>query len=157
MLYVLDMCRLSKTLLKFVGSNLTPAEAFFWCSLLPVLSYLTTTGQATLSVKEWNRKMKIKQRKRTVVIKNLHSADISDQKTKSVYFKLRPLVPLITPLPNTVYAFFIFRVWGGPWHSGPPPYASVYKPPKWKRETSFRAVAGAVRESAVCLHRSFAT
>jgi len=27
-------------LLKFVGSNLTPAEAFFWCSLLPVLSYL---------------------------------------------------------------------------------------------------------------------
>jgi len=32
-----------------------------------------------------------------------------------------------------------------------------YKPPKRKRETSFRAVASAVRESAVCLHRSFAT
>jgi len=35
--------------------------------------------------------MKIKQRKRTVVIKNLRSVYISDQKTKSVYFKLRPL------------------------------------------------------------------
>jgi len=32
-----------------------------------------------------------------------------------------------------------------------------YKPPKWKRKTSFRAIASAVRESAVCLHRSFAT
>jgi len=32
-----------------------------------------------------------------------------------------------------------------------------YKPPKWKRKISFRAVASAVRESAVCLHRSFAT
>ena len=32
-----------------------------------------------------------------------------------------------------------------------------YKPHKWKRKTSFRAVASAVRESAVCLHRSFAT
>jgi len=31
-----------------------------------------------------------------------------------------------------------------------------YKSPKWKRETSFRAVASAVRESAVCVHRSFA-
>jgi len=34
--------------------------------------------------------MKIKQRKRTVVIKKLRSAYISEQKTKSVYFKLRP-------------------------------------------------------------------
>ena len=32
-----------------------------------------------------------------------------------------------------------------------------YKPPKWKRKTSFWAIASAVRESAVCLHRSFAT
>jgi len=39
--------------------------------LLPVLSYLTATCEAILSVKEWNRKMKIKQRKRTVVIKKL--------------------------------------------------------------------------------------
>jgi len=38
--------------------------------------------------------MKIKQRKCTVVIKNLRSAYISDQKTNSVYFKLRPLPPL---------------------------------------------------------------
>jgi len=37
--------------------------------------------------------MKIKQRKRAVVIKKLRSAYISDQKTKSVYFKLRPLPP----------------------------------------------------------------
>jgi len=40
-------------LLKFVGSNLTPAEALFQCSLLPVLSYLTATCEAIiLSVKE---------------------------------------------------------------------------------------------------------
>jgi len=32
-----------------------------------------------------------------------------------------------------------------------------YKPPKLKRKTSFRAVASAVRGSAVCLHRRFAT
>jgi len=32
-----------------------------------------------------------------------------------------------------------------------------YKPPKWKRRTRFRAIVSAVRESAVCLHRSFAT
>jgi len=29
-----------------------------------------------------------------------------------------------------------------------------YKPTKWKRKTSFSAIASAVRESAVCLHRS---
>jgi len=33
--------------------NLTPAEAFFWCSLLLVLSYLTVTCEAILAVKEW--------------------------------------------------------------------------------------------------------
>jgi len=32
-----------------------------------------------------------------------------------------------------------------------------YKTPNWKRKNSFRAVASAVRESAVCLHHSFAT
>jgi len=32
-----------------------------------------------------------------------------------------------------------------------------YKPPKWKRKTGFRAIASAVRESAVCLHRRFTT
>jgi len=32
-----------------------------------------------------------------------------------------------------------------------------YKSPKWKRKTTFRAIASAARESAVCLHRSFAT
>jgi len=71
--------------------------------------------------------MKIKQRKRTVVIKKLRSACISHQQTKSVYFKLRPLPPLVAPLPNTVIHFFIFRVWGGAWHSAPPPYVSGWK------------------------------
>jgi len=52
--------------------------------------------------------MKIKQRKRTVVIKDLRSAYISGQKTTSVYFKLRTLPPLVTPLPNTVSTFFDF-------------------------------------------------
>jgi len=42
-----------RRLLKFVSSNLTPAEAFCWCSLLPVLSYLTGTCEAILSVNEW--------------------------------------------------------------------------------------------------------
>jgi len=37
--------------------------------------------------------MKIKQRKLTVVIKKLRSAYISGNKTKLVYFKLRPLPP----------------------------------------------------------------
>jgi len=32
-----------------------------------------------------------------------------------------------------------------------------YKPQKWKRKPSFRTIASAVRESAVCLRRSFAT
>jgi len=30
-----------------------------------------------------------------------------------------------------------------------------YKPPMWKRKTSFRAIASAVCDSAACLHRSF--
>jgi len=115
-----------RRLLKFVGSNLKQPEAFFWCSLLPVLSYLTATCEAILSVKEWNRKMKIKQRKRTVVIKNLRSAYISGQKTKSVYLKLRSFPPSVTPLPNTVCTFFIFRVWKGGRGTVPPfPYASA--------------------------------
>jgi len=33
--------------------------------------------------------------------------------------------------------------------------SKCYKPPTWKRKNSFRAVATAVRESSVCLHRSF--
>ena len=32
-----------------------------------------------------------------------------------------------------------------------------YKPPKLKRKTSFRDIASAVRESAVCLHQCFST
>jgi len=52
-LQVLDMYHLSKTLMGvYVVSNLMPAKAFFWCSLLPVLSYLTTTCEAISSVKE---------------------------------------------------------------------------------------------------------
>jgi len=69
--------------MKFVDSNLTPAEAFFWCSLLPVISYLTATGEAIFSVKEYNRKMKIKQRKRTVVIKKFSVVRISLTKKQS--------------------------------------------------------------------------
>jgi len=115
-----------RRLLKFVGSNLTPAEAFFWCSLLPVLSSLTATCEAILSVKEWNRKMKIKHRKRTVVIKNLRSVYISDQKTKSVYFKLRPLSPLSYNTAEYCLCIFLFLgSEGGPLHSAPPPYASA--------------------------------
>jgi len=95
-----------RRLLKFVGSNLTPVEAFFWCSLLPVLSYLTATCEAISSVKEWNRKMKIKQRKRTAVIKNLRSAYISDHKTKSVCFKLSLLPPL--SYATAEYYLYIF-------------------------------------------------
>ena len=35
--------------------------------------------------------------------------------------------------------------------------SKLYKPPKCKRKTRFRAIASAVREPAVCLHRSVAT
>ena len=96
-----------RRILKFLGSNLTPAESFFCCSLLPVLSYLTATCEAIFSVKEWNRKMKIKPWKRTVVIKKLRSVYISDQKTKSVYFKLRPLPRLsYAPAEYCLYIFY---------------------------------------------------
>jgi len=100
-----------RRLLKFVGSNLMPTEASFWCSLLPMLSYLTVNfvseNEAILSVKEWNHKMKSKQRKRTVVIKKiLRSAYISDQKTKSVYFKLRAFPPL--SYATAEYCLYIF-------------------------------------------------
>jgi len=35
-----------------MGSNLTAAEACFWCSLLPGLSYFTATCEEILLVKE---------------------------------------------------------------------------------------------------------
>jgi len=54
--------------------------------------------------------MKMKQRKRTVVIKNLRSAYISDQKTKSVYFKFRPLPPL--SYATSEYCLYIFLFLG---------------------------------------------
>jgi len=54
--------------------------------------------------------MNIKQRKRTVVIKKLRSAYISDQKTKSVYFKLRPLPPL--SYVTAEYCLYIFLFLG---------------------------------------------
>ena len=109
-----------------MGSNLTPADAFFWCSLLPVLSYLAPTCEAILSEKEWNRKMKSKQRKRTVVIKNLRSADINDQKTKPVYFKLRPLPPLsYATAEYCLYIFLFLGSEGGGMAQCPPPYASA--------------------------------
>jgi len=50
--------------------------------------------------------MKIKQRKRTVVTKNLRSAYMSDYKTKSVYFKLKPLLPL--SYATAEYCLYIF-------------------------------------------------
>ena len=50
--------------------------------------------------------MKIKQRKRAVVIKNLRSVYTSNQKTKSVYFKLRPLPHL--SYATAEYCLYIF-------------------------------------------------
>ena len=35
--------------------------------------------------------------------------------------------------------------------------SKLYKPPKCKRKNSFRVIASAVREPAVCVHRSVAT
>ena len=37
----------------------------------------------------------------------MHSAYISDQKTKSVYFKLRPFI--VKPLPNTIYTLLFWE------------------------------------------------
>ena len=103
-----------------MGSNPTPGEAFFWCSLLPVLSYLTATCEAILSVKEWNRKMKIKQRKRTVVIKNCVVRKSVTRKQSQFILNWGPCPSLVSPLPNTVCTFFIFRVWGGAMTQWPP-------------------------------------
>jgi len=51
--------------------------------------------------------MKIKPWKRTVVIKKLRSVYISDQKTKPVYFKLRPLPRLsYAPAKYCLYIFY---------------------------------------------------
>jgi len=64
--------------------------------------------------------MKIKQRKRTVVIISLRSAYISDQKTKSVYFELRPLPSLSYVTAEYCLDIFLFlRSEGGPRHSAP--------------------------------------
>ena len=110
------MHRLSKTLIEVCVLKSHASRSFFLVFIvrLPVLSYLTAMREAILTVKEWNRKMKIKQRRRRVGITNLRNAYISDQKSKSVYFKLRPLPPVVTPLPNTVYAFFLGSE-EGPW------------------------------------------
>ena len=94
------MHRLSKTLIEVCGLTSHASRRFFL-----VLSYLTATREAILS-EEWNRKMKIKQRKRTVVTKNLRSAYMSDYKTKSVYFKLKPLLPL--SYATAEYCLYIF-------------------------------------------------
>jgi len=73
--------------------------------------------------------MKIKQRKRIVVIKNLRSAYISDQKTMSVYFKLKPLPPLsCTTAEYFLYIFLFSGSEGGGMAQWPPPYASVHGP-----------------------------
>jgi len=88
-------------------------KLFFWCSLLPVLSYLTAMCEAILSVKEWNRKMKIKQRKRTVIIKVCVVHISMTRKQRQFILNWGPCPPLVTPLSNTVYTFFIFKVWGG--------------------------------------------
>jgi len=46
------MYRLPKTLIEVCGLKSPDSRSFFWCSLLPVLSYLTGTCEAILSVKE---------------------------------------------------------------------------------------------------------
>jgi len=46
------MYRLSKTLIEVCGFKSHASRSFFWCSLLPVLSYLTATCEAILSVKQ---------------------------------------------------------------------------------------------------------
>jgi len=91
-----------------VGSNLTPAEAFFWCSLLPALSYLTATCEAILSVKEWNREMKIKQRKRKVVIKNLRSVHMVTRKQSQFILNWGPCPPLCYATAEYCLYTFIF-------------------------------------------------
>jgi len=86
-----------------------------------------------------NLKLKIKQRKRTAAIKKLRSVYISDQKTKRVYFELRPL-PILSyaTAEYCLYFFFIFRVWGG--HSSPPPYASGCHSPQKSSRSSMKLI-----------------
>jgi len=72
-------------------------------------SYLTATCEAVLSVKEWNRKMKIKQRKRAAIIKKICVVRISvTRKQSQLIVNWHSCPSFVTPLPETVYTFFYF-------------------------------------------------
>jgi len=63
------MYRLSKTLMEVWGLKSHASRSFFLVFIVTCVKLLTATCEAILSVKELNRKMKIRQTKRTVVIK----------------------------------------------------------------------------------------
>jgi len=62
------MYRLSKMLIEVCGLKSNANRSFFQVFIVTCVMLLkTATCEAILSVKEWNRKMKIKHRKRTVL------------------------------------------------------------------------------------------
>jgi len=63
------MYRLSKTLIEVCCLKSHASRSFFLVFFVTCVSYLTPTCEAVLSVRKLNRKIKMKQRKHTVVIK----------------------------------------------------------------------------------------
>jgi len=85
--------------------------------------------------------MKIKQRKRTAVIKNLRGAYISDQKTKSVYFKLRPLPPRWLRHCRILFKhFLLLGSEGGGMAQCPPPYPNGCHSPQISSRSSIKLI-----------------
>jgi len=114
--YVLDMHRLSKTLIEVCGLKSHASRSVFLVFIVTCVKLLNShvwSNFVSERMKLWNENQA---EEAYCSHKNLRSAYISDQKTKSVYFKLRPLPSL--SYVTAEYNFF-FRVLGGPWHSSP--------------------------------------
>jgi len=115
------MYRLSKTLIKVCGLKSHASRSFFLVFLGTCVKLLNSHVWGNF-VSERIKSENENQAEETYSShKKMRSAYISDQKTKSVYFKLKILPPL--SYATAEYCLCIFLFWGsegGPWHSGPP-------------------------------------
>ena len=108
-----------RRLLKCVGSNLTPAEAFFWCSLLSVLSYWTATCEANLSMKKWSRNNENQAEETYSSHKEICVVRILVTRKQSQFILNGGPYPLSYATDEYCINIFYFKVWKGPWHSAP--------------------------------------